>query len=409
MGLPTTLKLREADKLTFELGAHDSLDAAATLSERLLDRLRALDFSCFEAMGAEDAVPHMLSGPMNEVVRAMNEAVRLLRSLPRLAGGQAPGFDLEYSDILVDLELMGEHIPTEGRPKPPRDKYSQGLDSLLKPQGRSQPTAADLEKFSAACDHMVEELKSALDFIRQARRERSKWALITAGEEARRKTQKSVRAGVILGMRLVSPGQAERLFPNDTSELESALRVRAALMSFRQDIGTLVATGARMQGVELGLHLRDVRIRMLQLFSDRSYSQLRAPDRFELQRLFGRMSAWLDHPWEQFEEALKNLDELGRFVDTLVAVNGRDVLVEHDREVRNRCLGRLQAMVQAAAAPIETWRTFADVLADLLAMQWRSAELDAHVLTEVDRGAGDAASLPERVAALAAAVQDLTF
>jgi hypothetical protein len=66
-------------------------------------------------------------------------------------------------------------------------------------------------------------------------------------------------------------------------------------------------------------------------------------------------------------------------------------------------------MQQTPTPPMETWRNFADVLEALMGKQWRSPELDAHILTEVDRGAADAASLPERVTALATALQDFTF
>lgn len=407
MGLPNTLKLRESDKLTFEVGAHDSLDAVITLAERLLDRLRGIDLHCFEPMPAQDAVPHMCVGPVNEITRVLNESVRLLRSLPRLVGGAGLSLELDYTDTV--LELDGEpRLPVEGKPVPMQDTFNEDLDATLKAGAGVQTTPADVTAFAQQVERMVDQLKGALDFVRMARRERSKWALITAGEEGRRKAQKSLRAALILGMRIVKPAQAHRLFPRDPSELETALIVRASLMAFREDIMNLAETGASLSDMDLALHLRDVRIRMLQLFSDRHYSALRAPDRFQLQALFGRLNAWLDVSWENFPEARAVLAELGEFSAGLNEVNNRDILVEHDRSLRDAAVTRLAAL-DVTLNGTDHWQAYAQALEQLKGMQWRSRELDAMVLGELDRGAGQAAELQGRIGATKAALESMTF
>ncbi|RYF11458.1 MAG: hypothetical protein EOO40_03300 [Deltaproteobacteria bacterium] len=122
---PRSHKPRDAEKLMFELGAHESIGGVTKLAESLLGRLRALDFHCYEAMPAAEAVPHLLRGPVSDALKAANEAMRLVRSLPRLVGAEPVAWDAD--DSRSEADAQGGLGVSEGRPAP----YTPGVTAAV--------------------------------------------------------------------------------------------------------------------------------------------------------------------------------------------------------------------------------------------------------------------------------------
>ncbi|RYF11457.1 MAG: hypothetical protein EOO40_03295 [Deltaproteobacteria bacterium] len=229
-------------------------------------------------------------------------------------------------------------------------------------------------------------LKEAVESLRAARRERAKWGLITAGEEVRRITRKSLRACCLVAMRLLNVADAQKHFTSDVSDLQAGLWTRAALMAFAHDMQALSQVGAGIDGVDLGMHMRDIRIRMLQLSGDTHYSELRAPDRYQLQLLFGEISHWLDHSWEDFSRARALLTQATTLASHLSQINSRDLLVAHDKEVHALAQSKLQALLAGPAGDRDgerAWRGLADALDVLTRMRWRDQALDAVVQAQL--------------------------
>ena len=390
--------------LAFEVGARASAEGAAAAAERLMNKLRLLDFRCFEPMAAETAVSHMVFGPVTELTRLLNASVRLLRSLPPLVG-VAETLDGEESVMIPDGAVVQSTLPTEGEALPRLDRYCEELDASLRNLRPRDISDADVQNFVVQCQRTLVVMKESLDMLRLARRQNSKWGLITAGEEARRKTQKGLRASVIMSMRLLAPGQAEALFPNDTSELQTALMVRAALMEFRRDVLALVEPSGVISDHDVGLLLRDVRVRLLQLFGERSYQDLRAPDRFQLQLFMTRVSEWLDKAWDNAAPARELMGELADYARGLQRVNHRTILIHHDLEVKQQVLAKLlQLQERPPTSSTECWRGLANALQDARRMEWRSDALDMLVKQELTLGALSVAEMQSRAGVLAAAV-----
>lgn len=396
-GAPVTkaLRGRDAEKLIAELGAHDTLNSATALATRLLDRLRALDFHCYEGMPAEEAVPHLMRGPVSDAVRLLNETTRLVRSLPRLVGAEEPVL-WDNDEGRPDAERAGPSSVSEGAPAPFQpglgQAVSQDLDAALIAiqstgwQAQGPTTRAQLESYATLCGRTVMSLKEALEELRDARRERAKWGLITAGEEARRKARKSLQVTCYVAMRLMAVSDAAKYFAKEPTELQTSLWVRSALMGFVTDMQTLGSAGQPLDGANLGVHLRDVRIRMLQLFGDAHYSELRAPDRYNLQQLFGAMCKWLDKTWSDFEQARALMDQAAKLADALGRINGRDLLVEHDRQISRQAKAKLAPLASSHPIDAETsapWKSLVDTLELLSKMRWRSAVLDDVVQTQL--------------------------
>ena len=390
--------------LAFELGARASAEGAAAAAERLMNKLRLLDFRCFEPMPAETAVSHMVFGPVTELTRLLNESVRLLRSLPPLMG-VVETLDGQDSVMIPDGAVVQSVLPIEGEALPPLDRYCEELDASLRRLRPRDVSDDDVHHFVEQCQKTLVVMKESLDMLRLARRQSSKWGLITAGEEARRKTQKGLRASVIMSMRLLAPAQAESLFPNDTSELQTALTVRAALMEFRRDMLALVDPATVIADNDVGLLLRDVRVRLTQLFGERSYQDLRAPDRFQLQLFMTRTNEWLDKAWDNVAPARQLMADLANYTRGLDCVNHRVILVQHDLEVKQQVLAKLlQLQERPPTSSTECWRGLANALQDARRMEWRSDTLDMLVKQELTQGALSVAEMQSRAGVLAAAV-----
>lgn len=390
--------------LAFELGARSSAEGAATAAERLLNKLRMLDFRGFESMPAETAVSHMVFGPVTELTRMVNESVRLLRSLPPMVGVEE-SLDGDEAVMIPDGAIIQSTLPTEGEAIPPLDRYCEELDASLRRMRPRNVSDDDVRVFVEHCRRTLGMLKGSLELLRTARRENSKWGLITASEEARRKTQKGLRACVIMSMRLLAPAQAENLFPNDSSELQTALTVRAALMEFRRDILTLVEPAHEVSDNDVGLLLRDVRVRLTQLVGERTYQDLRAPDRFALQLFMARINEWLDKAWDNVAPARQLMSELASYARGLDCVNHRHILVQHDLEVKQQVLAKLQQLQdRPPATSTECWRGLANALQDMRRMEWRSDTLDLLVRQELVAGTLSVDEVQSRAGALAAAV-----
>lgn len=390
--------------LAFEMGARSSAEGAASAAERLLNKLRMLDFRGFESMPAETAVSHMVFGPVTELTRLVNESVRLVRSLPPLLGVEE-SLDGDESVMIADGAVIQATLPTEGEAVPPLDRYCEELDASLRKMRPRGVSDEDVRVFVLHCQRMLAMLKESLDLLRVARRQSSKWGLITASEEARRKAQKGLRASLIMSMRLLAPGQAESLFPNDTSELQTALTVRAALMEFRRDVLAMVEPAQPVTNNDVGLLLRDVRVRLTQLIGERSYQDLRAPDRFQLQLFMTRINEWLDKAWDDVTPARQLMGELANYARGLDCVNHRNILVQHDLEVKQQVLAKLQQLQERPpSSSTECWRGLTNALQDARRMEWRSDTLDLLVKQELTQGTLSVAEMQSRAGVLAAAV-----
>lgn len=388
----------DGEKLLSELGAHESLDSAVTFASGLLEKLRAIDFHCFESTPAEEAVPHLLNTPVAQTTRALQDAIRLIRSLPTLVGSELGAMD-HHDDTQPDIDVVfaNRHF-VEGRPAP----YKPGLDASVNQDldaalahAQTQTwtsvhpaTGADLAAFGILCSRAILNLREALQNIREAQRERTKWNLIATGEEARRKVRKALRATCTVAMRLQGRQDVSKYFAKDVSELDASLYVRAILMSFYFDMHNLSLASEKLQSVDLGMHLREVRLRMLQLFSDPHYSELRAPDRFKLQKVFGEMNRWLDHTWEDYTQARALMQTAMALAQDVAKINNRDIIVAHDQQLQQQALKQADALSPTSlqSMPLEqAHKRLLEFLYTAQKMQWRSPALDAVVTMQIEQ------------------------
>lgn len=377
--------------------ARRGLQGAIDICLNILEILRKVDFRPFEPLGPQEAVSAMEFGCTMEVLGALDETIRFLPELPARLSGEtermvkaaiaSEGAPHHY-DISHDSTLRA----IDGVVDPKRDRFCEDLDRfVLRMVDPSQDPLVDenyepitMEEF---CRNLSLELEACRERLVQMRLERSKWGMITEGEEGRRKCQKVLRAAFTVGCCELAPITGDELFPKDPSELQTALFVRDALMCFRRDIHSLVGEAEDVPTEELPATVDGVRARIDMLLKNEAYYMIRALDRFGLQDLRARFVDWQKKQKIDDWNGRWTLQAVRDFTDILGNVNRRELLIEHDRKIRNRALGMSSSLLSYPPTDSEqAFNQYQAVLHDLNEMNWRDSHLDRFVAVEIEAG-----------------------
>jgi hypothetical protein len=377
--------------------ARDGLQGALDICLNILDILRKVDFRSFESLGPQEAVSAMEFGCTMEVLGALDETIRFLPELPARLSGEtermvqasvASEENNRHYDISHDSNLRA----IDGVVDPKRDRFCEDLDRfVLRMVDPSQDPLVDEDyepiSMDEFCRNLSLELEACRERLVQMRFERSKWGMITEGEEGRRKCQKVLRAAFTVGCCELAPITGDELFPRDPSELQTALFVRDALMAFRRDIQALVGEAEEVPSDELPATVDGVRARIDMLLKNDAYYMIRALDRFGLQDLRARFVSWQESQQDDVWNGRWTLQAVRDFTDILGNVNRRELLIEHDRKIRNRALGMSSSLLSyPPTEPEQVLSQFKAVLHDLNEMHWRDPKLDRFVATELEVG-----------------------
>ncbi|MEK7705031.1 MAG: hypothetical protein AAB426_08735 [Myxococcota bacterium] len=387
----------------------DSFAFAMQSGRRLLERLRVIDFKSYEPLSPEAATSLMLCGAAKQVQQSMRDVASLLATMPALLsdGPMPPEGIVEEHEPIWNLE---DAEATEGEAAPVHDRFCEELDAALEGLTNSAAGKVLFEAFDNSCQMLVLELRRARARLMDAQRRRVKWAMITEGEESRRKATKALQAGVALAARMLDVDLHGTEFAEQPSELHTSLAVRNLVFELRANVESITAGIERLPVNELALRVRDARILLLELFASPLYHSLRAPDRYGLQQLRQRAAEWLESLWEDGDAARHVLDDLRLFVDLLVQINCRDVLVQHDRRLVQASRESLTDLLATTAlSRTSPWSAYAAVLAELQRARWRDETLDGVVARELRRGESELADLGPRIEATLEALSHVRF
>lgn len=398
--------------------AREGLQGALDICLNILDILRKVDFRSFESLGPQEAVSAMEFGCTMEVLGALDETIRFLPELPARLSGETERMvqasteseeKVRHYDISHDSNLRA----IDGVVDPKRDRFCEDLDRfVLRMVDPAQDPLVDedyepisMEEF---CRNLSLELEACRERLVQMRFERSKWGMITEGEEGRRKCQKVLRAAFTVGCCELAPITGDELFPRDPSELQTALFVRDALMAFRRDIQSLVGEAEEVPSEELPATVDGVRARIEMLLKNDAYYMIRALDRFGLQDLRARFVRWQENQQVDEWNGRWTLQAVRDFTDILGNVNRRELLIDHDRKIRNRALGMSSSLLSYPPSdPEQGVSQFQAVLHDLNEMHWRDPKLDRFVETELEAGATVASDFKGHLKKLTSLLQEV--
>jgi len=362
-----------------------SLQFALATGQRLHANLRVIDFKSYEPLSAEAAVSLMVRGAAGQLSKTLAETARLLRSLGDLLLDARATAALEFADLSIEPWSDADGAAVEGVPQPLKTRTNEEIDAaierLVDPE--SELVLVSKDEARETWRMLAREVRSCRDRLNAARTRRSKWEMITEGEDGRRRALKALRFGLTLAVR-VSDGPQVLVFPEDPSETETALEVREALMGLRLDLLALTEETDKRPDADLSICLRDVRIRLLDLFLHRVHRELRAADRYAIQQLRARIDKWLEGLWDNSGAARELVADIRAYAELLTAVNNRELLVTHDRQVRTQVLDGL-AVVETVVnlSPREAMSRFQDLLDHARTLRFRAPKLDAFLDAQI--------------------------
>ena len=356
-----------------------------------LDQLRELDFRPYEFQPALDAVQQMLEGPAKQALELAGEVILVLAALPNCVpgSGRAPEVDSDLNEETIEqvISSVSQGSAVEGIAEPFRDRFCEELDKnvemLLMDSGTDEREFT-IQNLGGYCGNLCDELHATRDRLKDMCEVASKWGIITEGEEVRRKLQKALRAAFTIALRAWEPIDAGELFPQDSSELDSALSIRATLVSFRDDMHGFANDVDDVPDEELGELLKEQRSRLHELFDDEVYSFIRSLDRYNLQDLNGRMTCWLENGNAEPAEGRRIIDAMRDFTDVLANINRRVTLVRHDRTIRDAALALLNLVTSTEEVTTEIEKSYSTALDILKGLAWRSNQLDKVVAAELE-------------------------
>lgn len=386
---------------------------ALARGRHLDETLRVIDFKSHEPLDAEAAVAFLTRGAAEQVYRAMGEAMRLLRALPDLILGIDTDGAADGDAALDDWdEPTGP--ASEGVPNPPKDHLTEELDvaiGLLASLCLTKPASLVVDRVAARAtwETLAEHVRQCRVRVNRARRERSKWAMITEGEEGRRKTLKALRFGLLLVARIVEVSDDGGLVA-DSSEVALGVAVREALLGLRRDLLEITEDCGTCDDADLSMRMRDVRLVFMDLFLSPIYKELRVADRFALQGLRRRIDAWVNLETDDRDAARQLLADVRVFAAPLLCVNHRGTLKNHDRQVRDQALFALEALSGAAAPYVtDVWAHLSRVLQQLQRVRWRDEGLDRYVAAQIQEGERPGAALAAPIGELQTLLAHMVF
>jgi hypothetical protein len=127
-----------------------------------------------------------------------------------------------------------------------------------------------------------------------------------------------------------APLSRKELVPGYQSALDEALNLRKAIAELRRGVAR---DNDRIKDGDDTSYAR-VRRRMVRFVKDRAFTLMRAADRMQMLELYQRVRAGDD---------AKVVEGLAKYLDSLSAINEREVLVQHDRRVRTAARESLES------------------------------------------------------------------
>ncbi len=388
----------------------DCIAFAILMGRKIHERLRKADLRAFEPVEAGSAVETMQRGVLREVSGSVGEAMQLIANLPVLVYGsplpepeEDDGLDFDAFD---DAFSFDDGAPaTEGVPSPPpEDRFDEEVDAAL--HALTRDAIGDPEGDGVVWRMLIDQLAQARERLQGACRSRCKWSMITEGEDAKRRTVKSLEYALTLASRALDPDRHDPILPDAETLLETSLAVRDLLLAFRRDVLAVTCDLDDRPDRSLPGTARDIRTRLTNLFFDSTYELLRANDRYQLQQLFQRLDGWLGDGADEARECRQILADIHAFADLLASVNRRAILEEHDRRVAAACRdGLTDAAAVASVSREDAWLRYADLLLDVETLGWRLPAAGFRARAELARGGDD--DLVERIELTRALIDDI--
>jgi len=401
--LPKPQPLREVERvlsglLTVDDVARENLRTAVSISDNLANELRDVHLAKFEDMSAEQTVAAVRLEVAPRLNALVGRAHDLIMMLPSLCVGDV-GDPLQGE--IDEFDIVPGSSPVDGAPR------VFGNDISV---ARGWVSAAnDLDALGFISEMLCGKLQKAKERFGRAFVQANKWGIITEGSEAVRETLRAMDSVLSLAAKAVDPTGAHQIYKPNEEELQVALQVRALLCGFRRNIlGEIPAGLDELSDAEVVSLVDKIHCALAELFASPDYELLRPHDRYNIRGLSERLVA----TGTKDVAGLKHvIGDLRSCVQMLDAVNRREMLINHDREMRARALDILAEISESLKDPPKDggWLQVATLLEALKSIAWRDEKLDQLVASEIKRGPSGAAEIRGRVVRIRGALQRLAI
>lgn len=386
--IPAPRNDNRMESLEGEIELQNCVQFAIGMGTKIHERLSSVDLLPCESMAAEQAVTRMIAGGAREILRATGDTIRLLAGLPDLVldPGAAPRQVHAVNEELDDFCFDMAQPACEGTPDLSFGHFADDIDDTLArlTTGPNLTANQKPEELLAIWRMLTDELLLAQERLREVMQKRTKWAIISQGEETKRKVLKALQYGLTAAARAIDPTSTGQALPGAQSLLATSLAVREALLAFRQRILKQTACVDEEDLSRVRAAARNVNVCFIELLYDNTYKDLRANDRYDLRGLHQRVADWLGNRKGSLSEGFQILLDVGAHAQLLVAVNQRAVLKDFDVRLKQQCENGLKDIRAIAELGLQqAWLQYCDLLVDLERLKWRDNRIETFVRDEL--------------------------
>jgi hypothetical protein len=346
------------------------LEFVYVAADKCIAKLRAIDSTDFESgeeEGADLGLWEQVAPAVGQVFSSINELLGTIREQfpPVGASGLADALD----DSLAEMGI-GDRV----------DHNIQAADSVRK--------AADL---------IQTQIGSWGQGLRSPDIVASRWRLLEHLQGGQGRFLQSIGDLVYQSALCLADVKRAEVVPYHGEILKESLALRRALVDLHR-VALLYEDKLRQALAREMKPLLDQLERDLLSFSKTApYRSLWARDKRNLVERRQHLRKMASDPDVIADAVRKEVARFAAYVGTLSSVNGRVMLIEHDREVSARCAVKLE---QAQNVRAQSAESAAQLLGEVLGLSWmlygRDAELDAYLRRVKKRGA--VAFTPEELA-----------
>ena len=286
-------------------------------------------------------------------------------------------------DTVMDVNALLNAV-REQFPQQPRGGIADTVRSAAEEAGPLPPSSPLARRAQRAVDVLhtgMGQIAQGITQLGEAMRSpgvvSDRWNLLAEVQRFRAQFREQMGALVYESVSELADVTRREVVPGHEAEVKSAIVVRAIV----SDLGRIV--GARLQKVREA-EPEDVQWNAQQLQNEldafgrtQAYRSLRAQDKRRIIEVRSQVGKQAIQPAPPQAELMQVASELDTFVGDLAAVNRRQILIEHDREVWAACGVRLERAVGLLSAdPAGAARALAEAASSAQSLYGRDPALD---------------------------------
>ena len=335
------------------------------------------DSSTVLPLRLEELLYALADRALAERLRRVYEAAA--RAIARLSDMDLLRYETVTVEALPDLTLWEDMAPVIREMLVDVNALLNVLrEQLAEEPGASRQAREVAELLRGGMEQLAQGVTQMGEVMRNPVVVADRWTLLAEIQRARARFREQIANLVYESASAFGQVLRHQVVPGHEAEVKAAVVVRAIVA----DLGRIVA--ARLEKVREGgpdearWNAQQLRMELDAFGRTGAYRNLRAQDKRRIIELRARVTPLADSPRVRHEELLELMRELDEFVRGLYAVNQRQLLILHDKDVCASCWLRLErALAQVQVDPAGAARMLAEAAATAQSLYGKDPALDA--------------------------------